>query len=155
MTSWRLLALGAIAMVLAACEHGPRLTPTPTSSPLPVVEAGPIGPRVDVEESEIDLGTFDEFASPVAVIVFRNTGDETLELSGPSIPGSHYAGIETLLIEPMGRRPVELELSFWDLPRGVFERRASWRTNDPRQPVVHAIIEIRVGQGDAVVAKGR
>jgi|GEM_PF-5808249 len=147
MRSWCIVAMGVIVMALTACGHAP------ASRQSPLTNAGPIGSRVDVLESEIDLGTFDEFASPVAVIVFRNTGDETLELSGPRFPGVSTAASEPLRIEPMGSLPVEIPLDFVDLGPGVHERRAFWSTNDARQTTVVVTLEVEVGPSGGGVAR--
>ena len=71
----------ALALVLAAAAPAARAD-APAPPPAPPAPAGEaaIGPRMIIEQAEIDLGRVNKGSTAEAKFVLRNTGDEVLKI---------------------------------------------------------------------------
>lgn len=91
------------------------------------------GPSIEVQESQIDLGTIAaETTEIVADVYFFNNGDEPLrvtEVDGPCKCFSGYSGDRLLPPQELGKLQVKFDKS--KIPGGPARRMIRIRTNDP------------------------
>lgn len=65
--------LSLVLLLALSCAAGPAIGQEPAG-------AATIGPRLEIEPREIDLGPIDRGADVEAKFTLRNTGDQTLEI---------------------------------------------------------------------------
>jgi hypothetical protein len=125
----------------------------------PILEPDRIGPRVSiVDGTDYDFGVGQRQSAMHRSFVFRNEGDEPLQLTqGPTTCKCTLSELKTGDVPPGGTTEVRLD---WKLVTEgeQFRQTADIHTNDPRQPTVtltiHGIVTdlLRLEPGDVVLS---